>query len=476
MTKRTAPSKIRRCLSGALLVVASTAVPEAASAGTVLASPPAPTPPLVARGAGHVGDAAAVARIAALRTAARVRVTSAAQAAAGDPARELTSIVISARDGRVVFAQPPGFCAGVDDSGGWVWDGDANARAPLDSLTETVLRGHELHMLVIAPETRWRFAGAVRDTVFRGAPALAAHFRDALGAPALAFYARADSLPLGFAVANHSGSGEPRIEVELADWRRRGALRWFERALFRQGAATFEHRYASIAVAAAADSLFAPRDASALSAEAAIDAPRHVIYLHGRIVQEQQSARPRHPEFGYYELEAILDAFRERGFVVSGAIRPQSATVSGAADSVVAQVRRLAASGVTLDRITVVGGSMGAGIALLASTRLQNADLRFCVLGACLSENVRALIADEGAAPSGRVLAIRESSDDLTRGCPPWHPDAASAPQLVAREIVLDTGLGHGFLYRPLPQWVDAVAEWATGSGSLAREPESHAR
>ena len=39
---------------------------------------------------------------------------------------------------------------------------------------------------------------------------------------------------------------------------------------------------------------------------------RHLIYLHGRIVQEQQSARPRHPQFGYYELEEILDAFRDR--------------------------------------------------------------------------------------------------------------------------------------------------------------------
>lgn len=49
---------------------------------------------------------------------------------------------------------------------------------------------------------------------------------------------------------------------------------------------------------------------------------RHLIYLHGRIVQEQQSARPRHPQFGYDELEKILEAFRERGFDVSGEIRP----------------------------------------------------------------------------------------------------------------------------------------------------------
>jgi hypothetical protein len=38
--------------------------------------------------------------------------------------------------------------------------------------------------------------------------------------------------------------------------------------------------------------------------------PRYVIYLHGRIVQEQQTRRPRSDRFGYYELEKILDAFR----------------------------------------------------------------------------------------------------------------------------------------------------------------------
>ncbi|MFN0152284.1 MAG: hypothetical protein ACKVU1_16390, partial [bacterium] len=391
------------------------------------------------------------------------RVEPETPAPTNEPARDFTSIVISARDGRVVFAQPPRFCAGVDDSGGWVWGADANARAPLDSLTESVLRGHELHMLVIAPETRWSFAGAVRDTLFRGAPAVAAHFRDALGAPALAFYARADSLPLGFVIANHSGRGEARIEVELADWRRRGDLRWFDRALFRQGAATYEHRYTSVRPIASitpADPLFAPRAAAA--AAVAAEDTRHLIYLHGRIVQEQQSARPHHPEFGYYELDEILTAFRERGFVVSGEIRPKSATVSSAADSVVARVRRLVASGVATDRITVVGGSMGASIALLASARLQNPDVRFCTLGACLSENVRALIADEGAAPSGRVLAIRESSDELVGPCAPWHADADSAPEIDAREVVLNTGLSHGFLYRPLLVWVDRVAEWAT--------------
>ena len=199
------------------------------------------------------------------------------------------------------------------------------------------------------------------------------------------------------------------------------------------------------------------------SRSAAVDArpQRHLIYVHGRIVQEQQSARPRHPQYGYYELEKILDAFRVRGFVVSGGIRPKSASTSASADQLVAQIRQLIASGVPPDHVTVLGASMGAGITLLASARLQNPDVRFAILGACLTENVRALLADEGKSPSGHMLAIREASDDLDGPCPPWKDDPKSSPQLVATEIVLHTGLSHGFLYRPLPEWVVPVAEFA---------------
>jgi pimeloyl-ACP methyl ester carboxylesterase len=192
--------------------------------------------------------------------------------------------------------------------------------------------------------------------------------------------------------------------------------------------------------------------------------PRHLIYLHGRIVQEQQNARPQHPRFGTYELEKILAAFRSRGFVVSGEIRPKSASVSDSAERVVKEVRRLLASGVPADHVTVVGASMGASIALLASVRRQNPGVRFAVLGTCLTENVRGLLGSEGKGPSGHILAIREESDDLVGLCPAWKSDPASRSPLVAREIVLHTGLSHGFLYRPLPEWVDPVVEWAGGS------------
>lgn len=192
-------------------------------------------------------------------------------------------------------------------------------------------------------------------------------------------------------------------------------------------------------------------------------AQRHLIYLHGRIVQVEQDPRPEHPEYGVYELQEILNAFQEHGFVVHGGIRPESATVTSAADQVVEEIRALLASGVPADRITVVGGSMGGAIALLTAIRLQNPQVRFCTLGTCLSSTVRYLANVEKRDPVGRILAIREASDELTEPCPPWEDGPEESSSLLVREIVVETGLRHGFLYRPLPEWMGPLLEWTDG-------------
>ncbi|MFP5247718.1 MAG: hypothetical protein ACLGH0_13585 [Thermoanaerobaculia bacterium] len=194
-----------------------------------------------------------------------------------------------------------------------------------------------------------------------------------------------------------------------------------------------------------------------LTASAQAQSPRHLIYLHGRIIQEQQSARPKHAEHGYYELDAIKDTLRKRGFVVHAEIRPKTTTVSSGADAVVEQVRGLIQSGVPAKHITVAGASMGAAIAMRVAVRLREPDVRFVFLSPCISTNFPAVMKEEGAPPVGHLLVIREESDIPTKDCPPW----TGTPQ--ARELVIDTGLRHGFLYRPLPEWVEPVVQWANG-------------
>jgi pimeloyl-ACP methyl ester carboxylesterase len=142
-------------------------------------------------------------------------------------------------------------------------------------------------------------------------------------------------------------------------------------------------------------------------------------------------------------------------------MRAKGEALAPAAEHAAAQVRALQAAGVPPGRITVLGASMGAEVALLASAKLHDPELRFALLGACLSLSVPELWAERGRRPAGHVLAIREKSDETTEPCPPWTVDAAGRGRLEVRELLLDTGLRHGFLFRPLPEWVDPVAEWA---------------
>lgn len=193
---------------------------------------------------------------------------------------------------------------------------------------------------------------------------------------------------------------------------------------------------------------------------------RHLIYLHGRIVQDQQNPRPRHERYGHYEMKEIVEALRRNGLVVTAEIRPKSISVDEAADRTVEQVRRLLESGVPADHVTVLGASMGAAIALRTAVRLKEPDVRFILLSPCLSANVPAVAKEEGAYPVGHVLAVREESDIPSTDCSPWSSDE-SPPGLHAQEIVVNTGLGHGFLYRPLDSWLLPAVQWAL-KGSLA--------
>ncbi|MEW6368974.1 MAG: alpha/beta hydrolase [Acidobacteriota bacterium] len=187
---------------------------------------------------------------------------------------------------------------------------------------------------------------------------------------------------------------------------------------------------------------------------------RYLFYLHGRIVQDQQNARPRHERFGYYEYEKILRAFADRGFTVISEIRARDATVDAYARKVADQVRTLIRAGVPSHRITVLGASMGGAMALFASGYLQSPGVNFVILAGC-SQSVFASLDQQGLRVSGNVLSVTENSDESVEPCEGFLKARPSKTIGSTRSIRLTTGLAHGFLYRPLSEWVNPVIAWA---------------
>jgi len=189
---------------------------------------------------------------------------------------------------------------------------------------------------------------------------------------------------------------------------------------------------------------------------AAIDpGARYLIYLHGAII-ETQGVRPTHPRFGVYEYEEILSTFAGRGFVVISEARPTGTDGMVYSETVVDQVREILAAGVPPDCVTVVGFSKGGGIAIAASSMLANDDVNFVFMAACNPW----LDSHSEIVARGRLLSLRESSDDLVSSCEGFFERSPSPNDHV--EIVLELGGGHGAFYRPRPEWVDPVVEWAS--------------
>ena len=182
---------------------------------------------------------------------------------------------------------------------------------------------------------------------------------------------------------------------------------------------------------------------------------RYLIYLHGAII-ETEGVRPTHPRFGVYEYEEILEVLGAHDFVVISEARPAGTDGMLYAANVVGQVRALLGAGVPPDHVTVVGFSKGGGIAIAASSMLANDDVNFVFMAACNPW----LDSHPEIVARGRLLSIRESSDDLVGSCEGFFERSPSPHDHV--EILLELGGGHGAFYRPNPEWIEPVVELAS--------------
>jgi hypothetical protein len=188
---------------------------------------------------------------------------------------------------------------------------------------------------------------------------------------------------------------------------------------------------------------------------------KYLFYLHGKIIEDQGIPRPKSAKFGFYEYEKILETFRQRGFTVRSEIRPENTEARAYADKVAGEIRKLLLSGVPPDRITVVGASKGGVIAILTSALLQDREINFVFLACCYDATQRNL-RDLNMRVAGNILSIYDAADDTGCGsCRNFFAMAQGENLGRTKEIVLHLGLGHGFLFRPLPEWVEPTVAWA---------------
>ncbi|WP_374462956.1 hypothetical protein [Chryseobacterium sp.] len=105
----------------------------------------------------------------------------------------------------------------------------------------------------------------------------------------------------------------------------------------------------------------------------------------------------------------------------------------------------------TVNHIAVVGTSQGGYIAQYVSYYEKNMQLKFVIIGASFKDD--SLEKDKNFRLYGKILSITEKSDD---GHVPMSHEQRFIRSHIKdfKEIELNTGLNHGFLFKALNDWI----------------------
>jgi len=182
----------------------------------------------------------------------------------------------------------------------------------------------------------------------------------------------------------------------------------------------------------------------------------YIFFLHNMFL-ELYGTGVAHPEYGKVEYDQVLNYFRKEGFTVMSELRGKNTDVKSYAAKIARQVDSLTARGVKPADITIVGTSKGGYIAQYVCSYLKNTQLSFVFIGSCSSDAKDGL---PGLSYYGNILSIYEQSDDIGKPCKGIQ-NAKGSKIIKFKEIELNTGLKHGFLYKAMPEWLEPTVKWA---------------
>lgn len=182
----------------------------------------------------------------------------------------------------------------------------------------------------------------------------------------------------------------------------------------------------------------------------------YVFFLHQRFLEEH-SLEEEHPEYGRSGYPDIIAAFEKEGFEVISEKRKGNINAEDYAQKVVKQIDSLLQRGVKPSEITVIGTSKGGYIAQYVSTIAGNPYLNFVFIASFRESDIENIPRINFC---GNILTIYERSDEYGVSAV-RRKETSALPIRRFKEIELNTGLGHGFLFRPLKDWINPSVQWA---------------
>ena len=179
---------------------------------------------------------------------------------------------------------------------------------------------------------------------------------------------------------------------------------------------------------------------------------RYIFFLHNKFI-EDNGPMAVHSQYGRAAYFEIIDSLRKNNFQVFSEIRKKEVDPKSYARKIIRQIDSLISNKVVPDSITVMGSSKGGFIAMLISTMMQNDKINYVFIASCNGINSDINF-------SGNILSIIENSDDTEHSCSAMKEYSTGSVNHY-REVELNTGLKHGFIFKPLPEWLDPSVQWA---------------
>jgi dienelactone hydrolase len=180
---------------------------------------------------------------------------------------------------------------------------------------------------------------------------------------------------------------------------------------------------------------------------------KHVFYLHGMIV-EVQGVNAVSDLFGPYKYQDIIDSLNAAGYEVHSEVRTAKTEDTAFCKQISNEIDQLLADGVSPRDITVIGASKGGMMAMQISDQNPN-PVNYILLAA----NSTRLENSASWKLHGHILGIYETSDDIGgKDYTYWKDRSVEAKEF--KQLKINTGLGHGFLYRPIKEWMEPARVW----------------
>ena len=189
---------------------------------------------------------------------------------------------------------------------------------------------------------------------------------------------------------------------------------------------------------------------------------RFIFFFHNRFLEEHE-LNESHPEYGRTEYKEILEEFEKSGLKVISEKRNGNVNSREYALGIVNKIDSLINNGIEPEKITIVGTSKGGYIAQYVSTLAENPELNFVFVASFRNDDLEDIPEINFC---GNILTIYDKTDPF--GVSAIRRKENSTCKIKNfKEIELNTGMGHGFLFKPLKEWIEPTIKWANGNYGL---------